>query len=60
MPVLYLVGEHETAYNAKNAIDRLNKVNPQIRTELIYGTGHDLLYTHTEIVNQKILDFLGN
>lgn len=60
MPVLYLVGEHETAYNAKNAINRLNKVNPNIRTELIYGTGHDLLFTHTEIVNQKILDFFGN
>lgn len=58
MPVLFLIGEHETMYNASDAIDRLNKVNARIKTELIFGTGHDLMFTHTEIVNRKILDFL--
>ena len=59
MPVLYLVGKNETAYNANDAINRLNRVNPKIRTELIYDTGHDLMFTHTELVNQKILKFLN-
>lgn len=60
MPVLYLAGENETAFNAKDAINRLNRINRKIQTELISGTGHDLLFTHTELVNRKILDFLGN
>jgi pimeloyl-ACP methyl ester carboxylesterase len=58
MPVLFLIGEHETLYNANEAISRLNRVNPAIRTELIPGTGHDLLFTHTDMVNRKILEFL--
>lgn len=58
MPVLCLVGEHETIYDGKNAINRLNKVAPKIETELIKGTGHDLMFTHTEMVNKRILEFL--
>ena len=60
MPVLFLVGEHETVYDAKSAIDRLSRVNPKIKTELISGTGHDLMFTHTEVVNQKVLEFLAS
>jgi pimeloyl-ACP methyl ester carboxylesterase len=60
VPTLYLVGEHETAYNANDAISRLNRINPQIKTKLISGTGHDLLLTHTELVNKVILSFLGD
>ncbi len=58
VPVLFLVGDHETIYDAHDAVDRLHRVNPTIRTEIIPGTGHDLMFTHTEIVNRKILDFL--
>ncbi len=58
IPVLFLVGEHETVYNAHDAISRLNRVNSKIKTELITDTGHDLMFTHTELVNKKILDFL--
>lgn len=58
IPVLFLVGEHENMYNVHDAIDRVNRLNSNIETELISGTGHDLMFTHTEVVNQKILDFL--
>lgn len=58
MPVLFLVGEHETAYNAKDAISRLNTANAKIKTDLITDTGHDIMFTHTDTVNRKILDFL--
>lgn len=58
MPILYLVGTNETMYDGKSAINRLNKVAQKIETELIKGTGHDLMFTHTELVNKRILEFL--
>lgn len=58
MPVLYIVGENETCYDGKSAIDRLHKTAPQIETFFIKGTGHDLMFTHTDMVNNRILEFL--
>lgn len=60
MPVLFLAGNHESAFKAEEAIDRLNKINPKIKIVLISNTGHDLMFTHTEIVNKQILNFLKN
>jgi len=59
VPTLFLVGENEVLYSAPKAIQRLNKVAPQIHTEVIPHAGHDLLLVQTEIVNQKILAFLA-
>ncbi len=59
MPVLYMVGENEKIYSSLEAIDRLHKVAPQIRTELIPHAGHDLTLVQAELVNQKVLEFLG-
>ena len=59
VPLLYMVGENEKAYNAHHAITRLNKLNPDITTVLIERTGHDLMYTDTETVNQFILEFFN-
>ena len=58
IPVLFLVGENETVYNAHEAVDRLKHVNPEILTELISNTGHDLMFTHTAEVNSILLYFL--
>jgi pimeloyl-ACP methyl ester carboxylesterase len=58
MPVLFLIGEHESVSNPQLTINRLNKVAPGIKTELISGTGHDLMFTHTDKVNNAMLDFL--
>jgi pimeloyl-ACP methyl ester carboxylesterase len=58
VPALYLIGANEIIYNPDSAISRLKKVAPQIKTELISGTGHDLMFTHTELVNGRILMFL--
>ena len=60
VPLLYLVGANETMYHANSAVNRLKKVAPGIETELIPDTGHDLIFTHAEIVNQRILQFLKN
>ncbi len=59
VPVLFLVGENEKCYNAMDAINRLKKTAPEIETELIKGTGHDLMFTHTDMVNKRILEFLS-
>jgi pimeloyl-ACP methyl ester carboxylesterase len=57
-PMLFLTGNHETAFNSEEAIARIGRVNPAIKTVLIPNTGHDILFTHTEVVNDTILDFL--
>lgn len=57
-PTLYLVGENERIYSADNAIQRLNSIAPQIKTEIIRNAGHDLVFVQPEIINSKILEFL--
>jgi pimeloyl-ACP methyl ester carboxylesterase len=58
VPLLYMVGEHETCYDADSAVSRLAKIAPRIEIDLIPGTGHELMFTHTDEVNQRILEFL--
>jgi pimeloyl-ACP methyl ester carboxylesterase len=58
VPTLYLVGENEKLYSAQKAIQRLNKVAPLIKAEIIPNAGHDLTIVQAEIVNRKVLDFL--
>jgi len=58
VPTLYLVGENEKIYSALKAVERLNKIAPQIKTEVIPHAGHDLTIVQTEMVNTIILEFL--
>lgn len=58
MPVLFLIGENDTVCKPDLAIERLNKVAPEIKTELFKNTGHDLMFTHTDKINKLMLDFL--
>lgn len=58
VPTLYLVGENEKIYSAQKAIQRLNKVAPHIKAEIIPNAGHDLTIVQAEMVNKKVLEFL--
>jgi pimeloyl-ACP methyl ester carboxylesterase len=58
VPTLYIVGENEKIYSAEEAVARLNRIAPGIRTEVIPGAGHDLTIVKTEMVDNKILAFL--
>ena len=58
VPTLYLVGENEKIYSASKAIERLNEIAPQIKTEVIPNAGHDLTIVQAEMVNTKVLEFL--
>ena len=55
---LFLVGENEKIYSAQRAVDRLNAVAPQIKTEIIPDAGHDLTIIQAELVNGKVIEFL--
>jgi pimeloyl-ACP methyl ester carboxylesterase len=58
VPTLFLVGENEKLYSAKKAVERLNTLAPQIQTDIIPDSGHDLTIIQAKLVNKKILDFL--
>lgn len=45
-------------YSARKAVHRLNRVAPQIMTEMILGAGHDPTFSQSEMVNATILRFL--
>jgi pimeloyl-ACP methyl ester carboxylesterase len=59
VPTLFLAGENEKVYSAKKAASRLNRVAPQIKTEIIPHAGHDLWMVQAELVNRMMLDFMG-
>ena len=60
IPVLFMVGENEKMYPAQKAASHLNRVAPRIETEVISRAGHDLTFTQAELVNGRILEFLGH
>jgi pimeloyl-ACP methyl ester carboxylesterase len=59
VPALFLVGEHEVVYPAKDAVHRLNALAPQIKTEIIPNASHYLTMSQTELVNTKVMEFLS-
>jgi pimeloyl-ACP methyl ester carboxylesterase len=58
VPTLFLVGENEKIYSAREAVARLKTVAPQINVELIPNAGHDMTLAQADLVNSKILEFL--
>lgn len=58
-PCLFMVGEHEKIYSAKKAVERLNRVAPQVKTEIIPGAGHDLTLVRPDLVIAKAVGFLS-
>jgi len=59
VPTLYIVGENEKIYSAQKATERLNRVAPRIRIEVVPNAGHDLTVVQAELVNRKVLEFLS-
>jgi pimeloyl-ACP methyl ester carboxylesterase len=58
VPILFLVGEHETIYSPEKAVRRLRRVAPLVRAEIIRGAGHDLTFAQPETVNRMVVEFL--
>lgn len=59
VPALFLAGENEKTFSPQKAVQRLNRAAPAVRTEIIPGAGHDLSFVQAGVVNQKVLEFLG-
>jgi len=59
VPCLFLVGENEKIYSAKDAVLRLKRVAPRVRTEILPNAGHDLTIVQSDLVVSKVLDFLS-
>jgi pimeloyl-ACP methyl ester carboxylesterase len=58
VPMLILAGEHEKIYHPHKAVTHMNRVAPHVKMEVIKNAGHDLPITQSEIINQKIINFL--
>jgi pimeloyl-ACP methyl ester carboxylesterase len=58
VPALFVVGRNEKIYSPIDAVERLNRVAPQIKTKIIPDAGHDLTLVQAKMVNQIILEFL--
>lgn len=59
VPTLFIVGEHETIYEPRAALARLEQVAPQVQRALVAGAGHDLPWVKPDEVNALALGFLG-
>lgn len=59
VPVLFLVGENEVIYSITGgeAVAKLNRVAPEIETELLTDCGHDLTLVQAERFNRRVLGF---
>ncbi len=57
MPVLVLIGDRDL-FNTKRTVRLVERHIPQGQAEVISNSGHFLSIDQTEVVNQKMLDFL--
>ncbi len=59
-PTLYLVGENEASYSAEDAIAKLRRVAPQVRSALATGGDHHLAIVKPDWVIRHVLGFLDD
>jgi pimeloyl-ACP methyl ester carboxylesterase len=58
VPALFLMGEREKTFSQEKAVQRLNKIAPHLRTDVVANAGHDLNLAEANVVDKKILEFL--
>jgi pimeloyl-ACP methyl ester carboxylesterase len=54
---LFLIGENEMIYSLNKAMDRLEKIAPHIKKEIIPDVGH-VTILQSRLANEKIIEFL--
>ncbi len=57
-PTLLLVGEYEAIYNPHAALKKALRAIPDVRAEIVPGTGHATIYDRPDYVNPRVLAFL--
>lgn len=58
LPTLLLIGSAEKIYRPLKAIDRAQRLMPDLTAEIIPNAGHLLIMDQPEIINALILRFL--
>jgi pimeloyl-ACP methyl ester carboxylesterase len=59
LPTLLLIGAGEKIYNPKKAIERAQRLMPDLTAEIIPVVGHTLNMEQPETINARILEFLS-
>lgn len=59
-PTLVLIGEHEMIYDPELALERARRLNADVEAELVPNAGHLLGMERSELVDQRVLAFLGH
>ena len=59
LPTLLLIGAEDKIYNPKKAIDRAQRLMPDLTAEIIPNVGHTLNMEQPETINARILKFLS-
>jgi pimeloyl-ACP methyl ester carboxylesterase len=60
LPALLLIGAGEKMYNPKKAIDRAQRLMPDLTAEIIPNVCHTLNMEQPETINTRILEFLSS
>lgn len=60
LPALLLIGEKEKIYNPKKAVQRAQRLMPDLTAEIIPNVGHTLNMEQPETINARILEFLSS
>jgi len=60
LPALLLIGAGEKIYNPQKAIDRAQRLMPDLTAEIIPNVGHTLNMEQPETINARILKFLSS
>ena len=60
LPALLLIGAGEKIYNPKKAIERAQRLMPNLTAEILPEVGHILIMDQPEIINSRILNFLSS
>lgn len=60
LPALLLIGAGDKIYNPQKAVDRAQRLMPNLNAEIIPEAGHLLIMDQPKIINARILQFLSN
>lgn len=58
-PTLVLVGERESIYEPYAVVERARRLIPNAYAEIVPGAGHALFHDRPDIVNRRIIEFIG-
>lgn len=58
-PTLILIGDREVIYDPDKVAAKARRLIPNARVEIVPGAGHALFYDRPDIVNRRVIEFMG-